>query len=278
MVANAQNPVRLDERDDLQHQQQMQQAQRILALAVIAPRKSPLASLIEQRLAELYERLGEAIDPAKRTERNFVVNADALAEKLQSRDQNNSPSMGGTAGAVGVLTAQQLDASAQLASRLQDRSIAQEPAAREVPVPKFKNSPASNRSQAQTTQSTQAQWVWMLSQLIQTDLNRLGFEPDEFDDIRILLIKKEAGEFDKFKLLSHLPDSLSPDAQAKIFEDIRTIAAGYVALVMIERVKSDVEQGQELKQMPEVPRSISNAFYGIPMIDFNPEDVLKRLD
>jgi hypothetical protein len=54
------------------------------------------------------------------------------------------------------------------------------------------------------------------------------------------------------------------------------MAAGYVAFVMVERVKSDLESGEEVKQMPEVPRSVGGAFYGIPMIDFDPEDVLKK--
>jgi hypothetical protein len=55
------------------------------------------------------------------------------------------------------------------------------------------------------------------------------------------------------------------------------MAAGYVAFVLVERVKSEMEKEGELKQMPEVPRSVSSAFYGIPLIDFDPEEVLKRL-
>jgi hypothetical protein len=129
---------------------------------------------------------------------------------------------------------------------------------------------------AQLSQSGQINWVWMLSNLLKTDLKRLGLEPDEFDDIRVFLIKNEARKFDKLELLSRLPDSLSPEAVTKIFEDIRTMAAGYVAFVMVERVKSDLENGEELKQMPEVPRSVGGAFYGIPMIDFEPEEVLKN--
>jgi hypothetical protein len=186
--------------------------------------------------------------------------------------------MGGAAGAVGALSAQPRGPNAAPSERFQDRAVAKESAAREVPIPKFKNTAAAQQQAAQSTQAAQTQWVWMLSQLIRTDLKRLGFEPDELNDIRILLIKKEAGEFDKLKLLSHLPDSLSPDAQAKIFEDIRTMAAGYVAFVMIERVKADVEKGEGVKQIPDVPRSIGNAFYDIPMIDFDPEEILKRLD
>jgi hypothetical protein len=118
----------------------------------------------------------------------------------------------------------------------------------------------------------------MLSQLLQTDLKRLGVEPDEFDDIRILLIKNEATQFEKLQLLSRLPDSLSPEAVTKIFEDIRTMAAGYVAFVLVERVKAQAQGGEEVKQLPDVPRSMSSPFFGIPIIDFDPEDILKKID
>jgi hypothetical protein len=56
------------------------------------------------------------------------------------------------------------------------------------------------------------------------------------------------------------------------------MAAGYVAVVMIERARSEIEQGGEVSPIYEIPRSIGNAFYAIPPIDFEPEDILKKLD
>jgi hypothetical protein len=277
MVANTTDHTRLDERDDMQHIQ----TQRLLALRVIAPPKSRLGTLIDERLAQLYERLGEEIDPAKRRERT-AANQDSLSEKpaLKESDRNNAPSMGGVAGAPGMLSAQTVPPGAA-GTQLQDRAAMKDPASREFKVPKLKDPPKlSQKAAQQQTQQQQTQqqnWVWILSQILQTDLKRLGFEPDELDDIRLLLIKSEATQFEKLQLLSRLPDSLAPEAVTKIFEDIRTMAAGYVAFVLVERVKSEMEKGGELQQMPEVPRSVSSSFYGIPLIDFDPEEVLKRL-
>jgi hypothetical protein len=274
MTANNQIAERREVQDDMQHIN----VQRTMALAVISRPQSRVGSIISERLAELYNRLGEAIDPAKRAELKFAANVDRLAEKFQSPDQNNTPSMGGVAGAAGMLSNSQPGTALDLGARLQDRTQVVDPVTRETQIPKIKEftSPATRQDPA--VQQAQMQWVWMLSQLLQTDLKRLGLEPDELNDIRILLIKKEAGEFDKLKLLSQLPDSLSPDAQAKIFEDIRTMAAGYVAVVMIERAKSEIAQGGEVSPIYEIPRSIGNAFYAIPPIDFEPEDILKKLD
>lgn len=276
MVANTTDHARLDDRDDMQHIQ----TQRLLALRVIAPPKSRLGTLIDERLAQLYERLGEEIDPAKRRERT-AANQDSLSEKpaLKESDRNNAPSMGGVAGAPGMLSAQ-TGLQTAVGTQLQDRTAIKDPASREFKVPKLKDPPqlSQKSAQQQTQQQTQQQnWVWILSQILQTDLKRLGFEPNELDDIRLLLIKSEATQFEKLQLLSRLPDSLAPEAVTKIFEDIRTMAAGYVAFVLVERVKSEMEKGGELKQMPEVPRSVSSSFYGIPLIDFDPEEVLKRL-
>ena len=67
MVAQTTNHVQHDERDDMQHIQ----TQRLLALRVIAPPKSRLGQLIEERLAQLYDELGEEIDPAKRGSRQL---------------------------------------------------------------------------------------------------------------------------------------------------------------------------------------------------------------
>jgi hypothetical protein len=64
----------------------------------------------------------------------------------------------------------------------------------------------------------------------------------------------------------------------KIFEDIRTMAAGYVAFVLVERAKAQAERGEEVKQLAELPRSVSSPFFGIPIIDFDPEDILKKID
>lgn len=119
--------------------------------------------------------------------------------------------------------------------------------------------------------------MWMLSQLLKTDLKRLGLEPDELNDIRVFLIKNEAKKYDKLELLSKLPASLSPEAITKIFEDIRTMAAGYVAFVTVERLKSALEDEDEMKQMPQLPRSISRPFYEIPLVDFDPEEVMQKL-
>jgi hypothetical protein len=175
---------------------------------------------------------------------------------------------------IGIVGAGPLGASANFGNPAIEsgKSIPRASAARtSAPTPKIKiKDPAVEQSQPS--------WVWMLSQLLQTDLKRLGVEPDEFDDIRILLIKNEATQFEKLQLLSRLPDSLSLDAVTKIFEDIRTMAAGYVAFVLVERVKSQVERGEEVKQLSEVPRSLSSPFFGIPIIDFDPEDILKKID
>lgn len=273
MVANTPDHARLDERDDMQHIQ----TQRLLALRVIAPPKSRLGTLIDERLAQLYERLGEEVDPAKRRDRT-AANQDSLVGKngLTESDRDNAPSMGGVAGAPGMLSAQTAPRTA-VGTQLQDRAGIKDPASREFKVPKLKDPPKLSQKPAPQQQTNQQNWVWVLSQILQTDLKRLGFEPDELDDIRLLLIKSEATQFEKLQLLSRLPDSLAPEAVTKIFEDIRTMAAGYVAFVLVERVKSEMEKEGELKQMPEVPRSVSSAFYGIPLIDFDPEEVLKRL-
>jgi hypothetical protein len=272
MVASTQDHARLDERDDMQHIQ----TQRLLALRVFAPLKSRLGTLIDERLAQLYERPGEEIDPAKRRERT-AANQDALTEKptLKEGELSKAPSMGGMTGTPGMLSAQ--TAPAEIArAQLQNRAETG-PASREFKVPKLKEAPKLAQKPAPKQETQQANWVWVLSQLLRTDLKRLGFEPDELDDIRLLLIKSEATQFEKLQLLSRLPDSLAPEAVTKIFEDIRTMAAGYIAFVLVERVKAEVEQKGELKEMPEVPRSVSDTFYGIPLIDFDPEEVLKRL-
>lgn len=286
MVAHTTNHVQHDERDDQQHIQ----TQRLLAMRVIAPPKSRLGQLIQQRLAELYEKLGEDIDPAKRRElipsalSNAFDSASDSAPKFSANTDQIGNLGNNTAAAMGPTANVDRDSlAAQLENRTQalaDTTVAPDKA---QAAPSIRNDVALQNSKirqsqrAAINQSNQVNWVWMLSMVLKTDLKRLGLEPDEFDDIRIFLIKSEAKKFDKLELLSRLPDSLSPEAITKIFEDIRTMAAGYVAFVLIERVKSDLERGEEVKQMPEVPRSVSDCFYGIPMIDFEPEDVLKKI-
>lgn len=293
MVSHVADPVQNDERDDMQHIQ----TQRLLALRVIAPPKSRLGQLINQRLAELYERLGEDVDPAKRRElfpgiKALGAGPDAIEV---SKDVANADQVGGLAASnaevVGLAANVDRESlAAQLQERARTLNESNAPGAREenpavvqndtslktAPETALQNGRVRQSQEARLAQNNQVNWVVMLSMLLQTDLKRLGLEPDEFDDIRVFLIKSEAQKFDKLELLSRLPDSLSPEAVTKIFEDIRTMAAGYVAFVLIERAKSDLENGEEIKQMPEVPSSVSNCFYGIPLIDFNPEDVLKK--
>jgi hypothetical protein len=290
MVAQTTNHVHPDERDDMQHIQ----TQRLLALRVIAPPKSRLGQLIEERLAQLYDELGEEIDPAKRGSRTLPGQANQEGRTAANTDISGDGAAAQSA-AAGMEQASALELgnnnltqSAELQGRTATQATALESGAATI----TSEAPASTIAAgngvqlqrermrqsvtARLGQDGQINWVWMLSQLLKTDLKRLGLEPDEFDDIRVFLIKNEARKFDKLELLSRLPDSLSPEAVTKIFEDIRTMAAGYVAFVMVERVKSELETGEEVKQMPEVPRSVGGAFYGIPMIDFDPEDVLKK--
>lgn len=277
MVANVTNHARLDERDDMQHIQ----TQRLLAMRVIAPPKSRLGKLIEDRLAQLYDEVGEKLDPAKRRDLSAVsANRDGGAERDPLNIQHASR-MGGSGGfqgrpgePIGIVGAGPLGATANFSNPAVEsgKSVPRIPAIKNAaPAPKIKiKDPALEQAQPS--------WVLMFSQLLQTDLKRLGLEPDELDDIRILLIKNEATQFEKLQMLSRLPDSLSPEAVTKIFEDIRTMAAGYVAFVLVERVKNQQQRGEEVKQLPEVPRSVSSPFFGIPIIDFDPEDILKKID
>jgi hypothetical protein len=276
MVANVTNHARLDERDDMQHIQ----TQRLLAMRVIAPPKSRLGKLIQDRLAQLYDEVGEQLDPAKRRDLSVAsANRDAVTERdplnIQHASRTEAGGIQGKAGdPIGVVGAGALGATANFGTPTVEsgKKVPRIPTVKSsAPAPKIKiKDPALEQSQPS--------WVWMLSQLLQTDLKRLGLEPDELDDIRILLIKNEATQFEKLQMLSRLPDSLSPEAVTKIFEDIRTMAAGYVAFVLVERVKSQQQRGEEVKQLPEVPRSVSSPFFGIPLIDFDPEDILKKID
>jgi hypothetical protein len=281
MVANVINHARLDERDDMQHIQ----TQQLLARRITPP-NSRLGKLIADRFARLYDEYGESLDPAKR--RDLTVqgaNREAGTERepLSTQLAPRSGGMGGLPGsgiaeAAGVVGAGPLGATANfgIPAIESGKKIPRIQVGKgSAPTPKIKiKDVAQERSQPS--------WVFLLSQLLKTDLKRFGMEPDEFDDIRILLIKNEATQFEKLQLLSRLPDSLAPEAVTKIFEDIRTMAAGYVAFVLIERAKTIQHQGgqpkEDLKQLAEVPRSLSSPFFGIPIIDFDPEDILRKID
>jgi hypothetical protein len=277
MAGNELNATKLDERDDFQHLR----AQQLLALRVIAPPRSKLGALIEERLGQLYAEMGEELDPAKRKQNGRIQDRTSASEDLEKQtDLDNAPVVGSSLGTISTL-ASDAGLGNQSATMLQDRTTPTEkklappktPGAKQ-PVEKQKAASAQPHQQVEVTQQA---WMWMLSQLLKTDLKRLGLEPDELNDIRVFLIKNEAKKYDKLELLSKLPASLSPEAITKIFEDIRTMAAGYVAFVTVERLKSALEDEDEMKQMPQLPRSISRPFYEIPLVDFDPEEVMQKL-
>lgn len=277
MAGNELNATKLDERDDFQHLR----AQQLLALRVIAPPRSKLGALIEERLGQLYAEIGEEIDPAKRKQNGRIQDRTSASEDLEKQtDLNDAPVVGSSLSTMSTL-ASNAGLGTQSATMLQDRTTPTEkklappktPGAKQ-PVEKQKATSAQPQQQVEVTQQA---WMWMLSQLLKTDLKRLGLEPDELNDIRVFLIKNEAKKYDKLELLSKLPASLSPEAITKIFEDIRTMAAGYVAFVTVERLKSALEDEDEMKQMPQLPRSISRPFYEIPLVDFDPEEVMQKL-
>lgn len=288
MVASPADAIKHDERDDQQHLQ----TQRLMALRVIAPPKSRLGQLINDRLAELYARLGEDIDPAQRRQAHPglkqglppELNLDAAEAFKLTSELANSPLPVEKVALGGAANEDRAASNAQLENRAQLEGLPAEVRARENRVPSLASdtSLTAGRMRAdqniQTAQSSNINWVFLLSMLLKTDLKRLGLEPDEFNDIRVLLIKNEAQKYDELKRLSCLPDSLSPEALTKIFDDIRTMAAGYVAFVLIKRAENELQEGEELKQMPEVPRSVSDCFYEIPIIDFDPGDVYKNLN
>lgn len=253
--------------------QQVIQA-RMLALRVIAPPKSRIGQILRDRLEELYERLGDKIDPAKRRELT-AANQDRAVNDSESKldGPKEAPRDIGAASSLGAPVAE-LNIVVGASELQQDSPIVER--ADSIPAtPKFRSS--TDQTQQAVSQAAQTSWVWVLSQLLQTDLKRLGLEPDELNDIRVFLIKSEAAKYDKLQLLSRLPDSLSPEAITKIFEDIRTLAAGYVAFVMVEKARSEVEAEGELKQILDLPRSVFSPFYGIKTIEFDPEDILRKL-
>jgi hypothetical protein len=269
---------RREAQDDLQHVQTVQ-----LALRLIAPPKSKLAQLIEQRLAELYEKFGDRIDPSLRREvtsfnTDKIIGGDGAS--LASRDSQSAGSEIPQTVAQAMINPQ--------GQGLGEPSPAASPTVevagvdgltREVGVPKLAAYGRVTKQQQTNLTTDQNAWLMWLSQVLKSDLKRLGLEPDEFADIRILLIKREATEYDKLKLLSRLPDSLAPEAVNKIFDDVRTMAASYVAFILVERAKSRIdEEGDDIAQISEVPASIKGAFYGIPEIDFDPQKLLERLD
>ncbi len=242
--------------------------QRMMALRVIAPPKSRIGEVLEERFAELYEKLGDSVDPAKRRELT-AANQDRLSKETESFEQGAAIGLGAQS------TGQEL-AQSQVIS-MGSSTMRAGPGVAEIPVPRGPSLVGVDTTTSPRLEPAQVSWTWVLSQLLRKNLKRLGLEPDELDDIRVFLIKTEAAKYEKLELLSRLPDSLSPEAVTKIFEDIRTMAAGYIAYVVIERVKSQVEEEGELKQMPELPRSVVSPFYGIETLEFDPEEVLRKL-
>jgi hypothetical protein len=251
---------------ELLDQQVIQQHR--MALRVIAPPKSRIGEVLEERFAELYEKLGDSIDPAKRRGMT-AANQDQVTKETEPFEQTAPIGLG--AQAVNQDIAQSQVLSTGLASMRTGPGVA------EIPVPKAPSLRGVDTKTTPQLEPAQVSWTWILSQLLRKNLKRLGLEPDEMDDIRVFLIKTEAAKYEKLELLSRLPDSLSPEAVTKIFEDIRTMAAGYIAYVVVERVKSQVEEEGELKQMPELPRSVVSPFYGIETLEFDPEEVLRKL-
>ena len=280
MVAKAIEHARHEERDDMQH---IQTQQRLLAMRVIAPPKSRLGKLINDRLAQLYDELGEQIDPAKRGDLLIAKGNRAVPNGRDSQEIKLAPRTSGIGGSQGARggppRAPGVVGEGPLGATAMKGGAQIESSGKPVPrIPAIKQTQQAPKIRNPELERSQPSWVWLLSQLLQTDLKRLGLEPDEFDDIRIMLIKSEATQFDKLQLLSRLPDSLSPEAVTKIFEDIRTIAAGYIAFVLIERAKDQSKMEEEVKQLPAVPRSISSPFFGIPIVDFDPADILRKID
>lgn len=274
MVANVANSARLDERDDMQHIQ----TQRLLAMRIIAPPKSRLGKLIEERLAQLYEEFGEKLDPAKRGDGlQTSARPDGSAER-DALSIQHAPRTSGAGGAQGRPRLGDNALSPEFAGTTEslfksDSATSRIPAIRaESAVPQIR------RDRPTTQEQSHVSWVMLLHQVLKTDVTRLGVEPSELDDIRVLLIKNEATQYEKLQLLSRLPDSLAPEAVTKIFEDIRTMAAGYIAFVLIERTKGEPQQEEEVKQSLEVPRSVSSPFFGIPIIDFDPADILQTIE
>jgi len=239
-----------------------------MALSVIAPSKSRIGEILEERFAELYEKLGDSVDPAKRRGLT-AANQDQVVKETDSFEQTAAIGLGAQAAAQDLAQAQVISTG--------PTSMRDGPGVAEIPVPKVATLQSVDTKTSPRLEPTQVSWTWVLSQLLRKNLKRLGLEPDELDDIRVFLIKTEAAKYEKLELLSRLPDSLSPEAVTKIFEDIRTMAAGYIAYVVVERVKSQVEEEGELKQMPELPRSVVSPFYGIETLEFDPEEVLRKL-
>ena len=100
MVGNNPNPTQLDDRDDFQHLR----TQQLLALRVIAPPRSKLGALIEERLGKLYAEMGEELDPAKRKDPSRIQDRTSIEGGEQdTADWDNTPSMGGTTGSAGML-------------------------------------------------------------------------------------------------------------------------------------------------------------------------------
>jgi hypothetical protein len=252
--------------------------------------------LIKDGLARAYEDLGESLDPAKRKE---LAVAGANRKNATQRDPSSvkyAPRTSGANGSRGNEESSIVQVLSGIATNPPE--IEYGDAKRGVGISNISAvrgaqvKEQGRRQQLSFNQSAQAApkirkaaveqslppWVLLLSQMLGIDLNRVGFEPDELDDIRVLLIKEGARLYEPLQLLSRLPDSLAPEAITKVFEDIRTIAIGYMTFVLMKRDLETAEDGVEKNQIQCLPRTITNPFYDIPMIEFDPADILSRID
>lgn len=293
MVQAKQEHMIREERDDMQHIA----VQRLLASRPIARPNSRLAKLITDRFARAVEDYGESLDPAKRKQ---LAVAGANRKDVKQRDPASiqyAPRSSGANGnrgrddrsivkvANGITTEppeieygennkgaaaggnRGVQRGGQIKERDKSRQIA------------FNQSPqTAPRIRKTALEQSLPPWVLLLSQMLEVDLNRVGFEPDELDDIRVLLIKEGARLYEPLQLLSRLPDSLAPEAITKVFEDIRTIAIGYMAFVLTRRDEETAEDDFNNGKMRYLPRTITNPFYDIPMIEFDPADILSKIE
>lgn len=259
--------VQREHMDDLQH---IQTQQRLLASRTLSPLRSRLGTALANGLAGLNEELeGNSLirrrqqgQPGERGKKDGEA-----SEQPESAFATSSPT-GVDSPEAGAFANQFISGVNALADT---QSV--ETAPRDAQIPSIQE----DQQLSTLVSSSQPSWVWMLSQLLKTDLQRLGVEPDELNDIRVLLIKNEATKYEKLARLSRLPASLAPEAVTKIFDDVRTIAAAYVTYMMLERAKQEEELEEDMKQMAEFPGSVVSSFVGVKTIEFDPEEELRKL-
>jgi hypothetical protein len=297
MVQARQEHMIREERDDMQHIA----VQKLLSNRPIARPTSRLNKLLSDRFARMYEDYGESLDPAKRKQLtvaganrkepkqrdpqaiNYAARSsgangtrgdqDRSVVKVVSGIATNPPEIEYGDEQRGVSPAPQSNIGAQRGSQLKERERG-----KGQQIVFNQSTQTAPRIRKTAVEQSLPPWVLLLSQILGVDLNRVGFEPDELDDIRVLLIKEEARLYEPLQLLSRLPDSLAPEAITKVFEDIRTIAIGYMAFVFMKRDEEVGEDDVVEKQARCLPRTITNPFYDIPMIEFDPADILSRID